>query len=96
MPRAGSERSKRCQCSPQCPSPGEPAIGLQWTRGSACGRIPRVHLFRTSGDYFVYRKAGNRFNLSIPAQRVLDEGTLRQIIKTMGLSVDEFLKLASK
>jgi len=25
----------------------------------------------------------------------LDEGTLRQILKTMGLSVDEFLRLAS-
>ena len=51
---------------------------------------------RSSGDHFVYRKVGNRFNLSIPGHRSLDEGTLRQILKTMGLTVDEFLKLASK
>jgi len=51
---------------------------------------------RSSGDHFTYRKDGNRFNLSIPGHRSLDEGTLRQILKTMGLSVEEFLKLASK
>lgn len=51
---------------------------------------------RSSGDHFMYRKDGNQFNLSIPRHRSLDEGTLHQILKTMGLSVDEFLKLASK
>lgn len=51
---------------------------------------------RTTGDHFHYRKGGNPLNLSIPDHRSIAPGTLRQIIKTMGLSVDEFLELARK
>lgn len=35
-------------------------------------------------------------NLSIPRHRELAEGTLRAVIDTMGLTVDEFLRLAKK
>ena len=51
---------------------------------------------RTSGDHFHYSKPDNPLNLSIPDHWAVAVGTLRQIIKTMGLTVDEFLKLARK
>jgi predicted RNA binding protein YcfA (HicA-like mRNA interferase family) len=54
-----------------------------------------VHL-RTTGDHFHYGKTGNPLNLSIPDHRSIAPGTLRQIIKTMGLTPDEFLRLAKK
>lgn len=51
---------------------------------------------RTNGDHFVFKKAGEARNLAIPDHRPLREGTLRDIVKTMGLTVDEFLALARK
>ncbi len=38
----------------------------------------------------------HRRNLSVPLHRELSEGTLRDLIDTMGISVDEFLQLAKK
>ena len=35
-------------------------------------------------------------NLSIPAHRELSEGTLRGLIDTMEIPVDEFLRMARK
>ena len=51
---------------------------------------------RTSGDHFTFKKGGERLNLAIPDHRPVKEGTLRDLVKTMGLTVDEFLRLARK
>ena len=51
---------------------------------------------RTRGDHMVFRKEGVDLNLSIPNHRELAEGLLRRLIAIMGLSVDEFLRLAKK
>jgi len=48
------------------------------------------------GDHMVFKKAGSGRNLSIPDHRAVSPGTLRQIIRTMGLTVDEFLRLAGR
>ncbi len=39
----------------------------------------------------VLEKQGSRVNLSIPNHRELDPGTLRALIRTMGMTVDEFV-----
>lgn len=67
--------------------------------GREIRRVAEVHgwvLNRSSGDHFVYKRPGNRLNLSIPDHRPVAEGTLRQILKTMGITVDEFLAIARK
>jgi hypothetical protein len=38
-------------------------------------------------------KSGSRANLSIPQHRELSVGTLRALIRSAGLTVDDFLKL---
>ena len=53
-------------------------------------------LRRVRGDHFVYTKAGNPENLSIPQQRDISEALLRRLLRTMGLTPDEFLRLAKK
>ena len=54
------------------------------------------NLERVSGDHFVYRKPGVPRNLPIPDQREVNEPLLSALIKTVGLTVDEFLRLAKK
>ena len=44
----------------------------------------------------LYERAGERQKLSIPNHRPIREGTMNQLVKKMGLSVDEFLRLARK
>jgi len=51
---------------------------------------------RTTGDHLIYTLPGHPGNLAIPAHRELRPGMLRSLINTMGLSVDEFLRLAKK
>ena len=51
---------------------------------------------RMRGDHMVYSKPGDPRRLSIPANRNLPEGTARSLVKTMGLTPDEFLRLAKK
>jgi predicted RNA binding protein YcfA (HicA-like mRNA interferase family) len=41
-----------------------------------------VHV-RTNGDHFVFRKDGERLNLSIPDHATRREGTLRDLLKVM-------------
>ncbi len=53
-------------------------------------------MYRTSGDHFVYKKPGVVLNLSIPDHREVKEALMRRLIKDMGLTVDEFLRVASK
>jgi predicted RNA binding protein YcfA (HicA-like mRNA interferase family) len=46
---------------------------------------------RIAGDHYIYKKPGVARNLPIPDHRELAPGTLRGIIRIMGLTVDEFL-----
>ena len=50
---------------------------------------------RTEGSHFIYKKPGFRFLLSIPIHKGKDlpSGTLRALIRTSGLSVEEFVEL---
>ena len=45
---------------------------------------------RISGDHYMYSKPGRR-TVPIPDHRELEPGTLRSIIRGLGLTVDEFL-----
>ncbi|MBI5874731.1 MAG: type II toxin-antitoxin system HicA family toxin [Deltaproteobacteria bacterium] len=45
------------------------------------------------GSHLVMVKQGIRVNLSIPQHKELSVGTLRALIRSSGLTVDEFLKL---
>jgi predicted RNA binding protein YcfA (HicA-like mRNA interferase family) len=45
------------------------------------------------GSHQVLTKTGIRANLTVPQHTELAPGTLRALIKTAGLSVDEFLAL---
>jgi len=45
------------------------------------------------GSHLVLTKAGSRANLSIPQHRELGPGLLRSLIRTSGMSVDDFMKL---
>lgn len=42
------------------------------------------------------RRVAESLDLSIPDHRPVKEGLARQLIRDMGLSVDEFLELAKK
>ena len=45
------------------------------------------------GSHLVLVKPGVRVNLSIPQHRELSVGTLRALIRSAGMTVDEFLAL---
>lgn len=45
------------------------------------------------GSHLVMTKPGMRANLSIPQHRELSVGTLRALIRSAEMSVDEFLEL---
>jgi predicted RNA binding protein YcfA (HicA-like mRNA interferase family) len=45
------------------------------------------------GSHLVLIKSGVRVNLSIPQHKELSLGTLRSLIRSAGLTVDEFLDL---
>ena len=45
------------------------------------------------GSHLVMIKAGERANLSIPQHKELSVGTLRALIRSADLSVDDFLSL---
>jgi predicted RNA binding protein YcfA (HicA-like mRNA interferase family) len=45
------------------------------------------------GSHLVLTKAGVRANLTIPQHTEIAPGTLRGLIRTAGLTVDEFLEL---
>jgi predicted RNA binding protein YcfA (HicA-like mRNA interferase family) len=46
-----------------------------------------------TGSHVLLTKAGQRVTLSIPLHREVKPGTLRAIIRTAGLTVEEFLGL---
>ncbi len=45
------------------------------------------------GSHLIMTKSGQRSNLTIPQHRELAIGTLRALIRTAGLTVDQFLEL---
>jgi len=49
-----------------------------------------------AGDHMVFKKQGSHLNLSIPDHRDVSPGTLRQIIRTMAIEVDQFLELVKR
>jgi predicted RNA binding protein YcfA (HicA-like mRNA interferase family) len=51
---------------------------------------------RQRGSHIVFKKKGDPRNLVIPNHRTLREGTVRSLIDTMGVTVDEFLELVKK
>jgi len=51
---------------------------------------------RMHGDHMVFWRSKSPLNLSIPDHREVREGTLRRLIRIMGLTVDEFLEFARK
>lgn len=46
---------------------------------------------RQVGSHMVLTKPGSWASLSIPDHRELDRGTLRKLIRTAGLTVEEFI-----
>ena len=46
-----------------------------------------------TGSHWIYRKEGSSGHLSIPRHQELRPGTLRDLIATLGISVDEFNRL---
>jgi predicted RNA binding protein YcfA (HicA-like mRNA interferase family) len=49
------------------------------------------HVDRQRGSHVVMLKAGHIASLSIPQHKELAPGTLRSLIRTAGLSVEEFI-----
>ena len=45
------------------------------------------------GSHLVMTREGSRSNLSVPQHKELSVGTLRSLIRSAGLSVDDFLQL---
>lgn len=50
-------------------------------------------LDRVAGDHFQFTRPGVPVVVSIPNHRELSPGTLRVVIRKLGLTVDEFIRL---
>ena len=50
-------------------------------------------MVRQRGSHMILVKDGNMATLSVPDHREVAKGTLRSLIRSSGLSVDEFLDL---
>jgi predicted RNA binding protein YcfA (HicA-like mRNA interferase family) len=48
-------------------------------------------LSRRVGSHMILTKVDSQANLSVPDHRELDRGLLRKLIRTSGLSVEDFL-----
>ena len=51
---------------------------------------------RTTGSHRIYHKPGSRLNLAIPDHATVAEGTLRSLLRTMDMTIEEFLAVARK
>ena len=51
---------------------------------------------RQKGSHMILVKEGHIATLSVPDHREVAKGTLRSLIRSSGLSVDEFLELLRK
>jgi predicted RNA binding protein YcfA (HicA-like mRNA interferase family) len=49
---------------------------------------------RQRGSHIILIKQGSMVTLSVPDHREVAKGTLRSLIRSSGLTVEEFLKLA--
>jgi predicted RNA binding protein YcfA (HicA-like mRNA interferase family) len=65
-------------------SGSEAAKGFQKAGWTTVGQV---------GSHLVMTKPGLRVNLSIPQHKELSVGTLRALIRSAGMTVDEFLEL---
>jgi predicted RNA binding protein YcfA (HicA-like mRNA interferase family) len=67
--------------------------------GREVGRVAELSgwvFARNRGSHRVYWKQGVVHNLSVPGHRELKEGTLRDLLATMEMTVNEFLAVARK
>ena len=67
--------------------------------GREVGRVAELNgwvFVRNRGSHRVYRKPEVVDNLSVPTHRELKEGTLRDLLTTMGITISEFLAVARK
>jgi predicted RNA binding protein YcfA (HicA-like mRNA interferase family) len=53
-------------------------------------------MVRQRGSHMILLKPGHMATLSVPDHREVAKGTLRSLIRSSGLSVEEFLSLADK
>jgi predicted RNA binding protein YcfA (HicA-like mRNA interferase family) len=54
------------------------------------------HMVRQRGSHMILVKEGHMATLSVPDHREVAKGTLRSLIRSSRLSVEEFLALADK
>jgi predicted RNA binding protein YcfA (HicA-like mRNA interferase family) len=52
-------------------------------------------LRRQAGSHMILTRAGSMVSLSVPDHRELAAGTLRKLIRSAGLTVEEFTRLRS-
>ncbi len=50
---------------------------------------------RQRGSHMILVKEGSMVTLSVPAHREIAKGTLRSLIRSSGMTVEEFLALAA-
>jgi predicted RNA binding protein YcfA (HicA-like mRNA interferase family) len=53
-------------------------------------------MIRQRGSHMILIKSGSMVTLSVPDHREVAKGTLRSLIRSSGLTVDEFAALARK
>ncbi len=53
-------------------------------------------MVRQRGSHMILVKDGSMATLSVPEHREVAKGTLRSLIRSSGLSVDEFVELVRK
>ncbi len=51
---------------------------------------------RQRASHRMYKMPGSRWTLSVPEHRSVDEGLVRDIVRKMDMTVDEFLSEARK
>ncbi len=53
-------------------------------------------MVRQRGSHMILVKSGHMATLSVPDHREIAKGTLRSLIRSSGLTVDEFVALANE
>ncbi|MCL4180310.1 MAG: type II toxin-antitoxin system HicA family toxin [Verrucomicrobia bacterium] len=59
-------------------------------------RRPGQDLVRERGSHMILAKDGHRATLFVPDHREIAKGTLRSLIRSSGLTVEEFVALTGK
>ncbi len=74
--------------------PSLPALsGREVVKAFACDGWQMV---RQRGSHMIMVKTGHMATLSVPDHREVAKGTMRSLIRSSGLSVEEFLALAGR